>query len=86
MVNPVFVLGLNRNGTTWLPNILCNHPEICGAQHKVHWGIKETNICRHILYWNDFVKNDEFIKFLELYSSGDHFTLSEGDKRYFYQN
>lgn len=86
MVNPIFILGSDRNGTTWLPNILCNHPEICGAQHRAHWGIKESYICRHILYWNDFDENDEFIKFLELYSSGDYFKLVEGDKEYFYEN
>jgi len=86
MVQPIFVLGLNRNGTTWLQNILCNHPEIIGAQHKAHWGIKESNICQHIRYWGDFENDDQFIRFLELYSSGDHFKLAEGEKEYFYQN
>ncbi|MFW5953609.1 MAG: sulfotransferase, partial [Candidatus Natronoplasma sp.] len=86
MVTPIFVLGLERNGTTWLQNILCNHPKIVGAQHQAHWGIKESYICGNILYWGNFEDNDEFIEFLELYSSGDYFKLVEGNKEYFYQN
>lgn len=86
MPTPIFVLGLERNGTTWLQNILCNHPEIVGAQHRAHWGIKESYICSNILYWGDFADNDDFIEFLELYSSGDYFKLVKGDKEHFYQN
>lgn len=86
MVTPIFVLGLERNGTTWIQNILCNHPEIAGAQHYAHWGIKESYICSNILYWGDFKDNDDLIEFLELYSTGDYFKLVEGDKEYFYQN
>ena len=48
---PIFILGSARNGTTWLCNILCNHPEIVGAQHKVHWGIYESNIYKNMHYW-----------------------------------
>lgn len=86
MVKPLLVLGLNRNGTTWIQNILCNHPEIVGAQHKAHWGAHESGICRNILYWGDLSNNDQFIRFLELYSSADNFKLVKGDKDYFYEN
>ncbi len=86
MVYPIFGLGLARNGTTWLQNVLCNHEEIIGAQHKAHWGSKESHVCRNIRYWGDFKETDRFIRFLELYSSGDHFKLADGDKEYFYQN
>lgn len=86
MVKPVFVLGLARNGTTWLSNILCSHPEVVGAQHEAHWGIHESRICEHLLYWDNLEDNDQFIHFLETYSSGDYFKLVKGDKGYFYRN
>ncbi len=85
-VTPIFVLGLDRNGTTWIQNMLCSHPAIAGAQHKAHWGIHESNICRHLLYWGDFNNNKQFIRFLELYSKGDYFRLAKADKEYFYRN
>lgn len=83
---PIFILGSARNGTTWLCNILCNHPKIVGAQHKVHWGIHESNIYKNMHYWGDLKDDRNFIKFIELYSSADYFQLVEGDKNYFYGN
>lgn len=83
-VRPVFVLGLGRGGTTWLGNVLCRHPQIVGAQHKAHWGIHESKILSHALYWGDLSDDEKFIRFIELYSSGDFFRLVDGDKDYFY--
>jgi hypothetical protein len=85
-ITPIFVLGSERNGTTWLCNILCQHPQIVGAQHKAHWGIHESFIYRHLRYWGDFGNDRNFITFLELYSTGDYFRLVEGDKQYFYNH
>ena len=85
-ITPIFVLGSARNGTTWLCNILCNHPQIVGAQHKIHWGIHESNIYKNMHYWGDLSKDKNFIRFMELYSSADYFQLVEGDKNYFYRN
>ena len=87
MSKPIFVLGLARNGTTWISNILCQHPEIAGVQHIAHWGIKESKIFGNKEYWGeDFREIDDFIRFLELYSSGDYFSLANGDKDFFYKN
>ena len=83
---PVFVLGSGRGGTTWLANILCRHPQIVGAEHKAHWGIHESKILEHALYWGDISDDANFIRFLELYSSGDFFRLVGGDKDYLYRN
>jgi len=85
-ITPIFILGSARNGTTWLCNILCNHPQIVGAQHKVHWGIHESNIYKNMHYWGDLSKDKNFIRFVELYSSADYFQLVEGDKNYFYRD
>lgn len=83
---PIFILGAARTGTTYLANTLCGHKFIACAQHKVHWGFHESNIMHKQLYWKDFNDINKYIHFLELYSSGDHFKLVNGDKEYFYRN
>lgn len=86
MASPIFLLGSARNGTTWLFNILCRHPQVVGAQHEAHWGMHESRLYRHMQYWGDLSDDRAFIRFLELYSSGDYFRLVEGEKDYFYRN
>src|SRR5210317_987322 len=83
---PIFSLGVARSGTTWLGNILCEHPEIIGAQHELHWGIHESHIYSNKMYWRDFSDKNNYIKFLEHYSSADYFNIIKGDKEYFYSN
>lgn len=39
---PVFVVGRNRSGTTWLANQLCEHPDIAGVQQERRHGIHES--------------------------------------------
>ena len=85
-VNPVFVVGMNRGGSTLLGNILCRHPNVVAPQHKLHWGCHESQVLRHMWYWGDLSDTRNFIQFLELYSSGDFFKLAEGDKEYFYKH
>jgi len=85
-IRPIFILGSARNGTTWLANVLCNHSEIIGAQHEVHWGIHESKIYENLHYWGNLKNDRNFIKFIELYSSADYFQLVEGDKNYFYSH
>lgn len=85
-VRPVFVLGPDRSGTTLLCNLLCRHPQIAGPQHKAHWGIHFSHILSHTLYWGNFRNDNNFIRFMELYSSADFFRLVGGDRDYFYRN
>lgn len=85
-IKPIFVLGSARNGTTWLCNMLCRHPQVSGAQHKAHWGIHESFIYENIKYWGDISNDEKFIKFIETYSSADYFNLVNGKKDYFYNN
>ena len=83
---PIFVLGSARNGTTWLGNVLCRHPEIVGAEHKAHWGQHECHAYLCHQYVGDLRNDYNLIRFLELYSTADFFQLVEGDKEFFYQN
>jgi len=83
---PIFIMGSARNGTTWLGNSLCAHPEVVGAQHVVHWGQKESKIYSCWKYAGDLTDDYKFIQFIELYSSTDYFQLVDGDKEFFYRN
>jgi len=55
-------------------------------RHKAHWGTHESRILTNALYWGDLSDDENFIRFIELYSSGDFFRLIGGQKDYFYQN
>jgi len=84
-ITPIFILGSARNGTTLLSNILCQHPEIIGVQHWLHWGIKESNILKNYLYWEDLCDIDNYIEFIEMFSASDFFQLTKVEKEYFYR-
>lgn len=83
MITPVFVLGSPRNGTTWLSNILGSHPAVGSIQHEAHWGTHESSIYTNWLYWDHFDDTDNFIEFVELYSSADYFRISDVEDKYF---
>lgn len=85
-ITPVFYLGAARNGTTWLGNILHEVFGISTAFHPLHYGINESAINKNNKYWGDLSNNDNYIKFIELYSKSDFFLLVDGDKEYFYRN
>jgi len=83
-ITPVFVLGSERNGTTWLCNELCRHPGIAGVQHLTHWGFHESKIFLHQRYWGDLQNNDALIRFCQMYGTEDHFLLTGEDASAFY--
>ncbi len=80
---PVFVLGMARNGTTWLGNLLASHEEISASRHHLHHGVHESNVLWNKRHWRrlfgSFRNLDSYISFLHLYASEDYFRLAEGD-------
>ncbi len=47
-MNPLFILGAHRSGTTWVANALCNHSQIFGVQSAAYGGIKESWFFSHL--------------------------------------
>lgn len=74
---PILIVGMNRSGTKWLSNLLCQHPSIAGVQSHVHTGIIETNMFRQIP--NAFGEITDFEKYaavIEFWSCTDFFKAS----------
>lgn len=85
-VTPVFIVGANRNGTTWLGNSLLEHFPVAGARHPLHYGIKEANVLRNHQVWGDLSVLDNLIRYAELFSSSDFFRLIGGAKEDIYRD
>ncbi|MBV7410686.1 sulfotransferase [Maritimibacter sp. DP1N21-5] len=57
MKPPVFILGLQRSGTTWLANQLAAVAGVAAVQHPDHHGVHESvffsHFARHFSDWHD---------------------------------
>ncbi|PHI20720.1 hypothetical protein CEQ90_06620 [Lewinellaceae bacterium SD302] len=74
-VNPIFVVGSARNGTTSLSNYLATSSEIYGVAHWLHYGQLESNLCGFNLKYS---KDGSFDcqTFLAEFIEGDYFLLT----------
>jgi len=85
-VTPIFVVGMNRSGTKWLSNILCNHPDIAGVQYERGGGIQESNMFSVMPQkFGDLADVSNYIGLIELWACTDFFRLSGVDKALFYR-
>jgi len=84
--SPVLIVGFDRNGTTWLGNILSRCFHISGPCHDLHYGFCEVNLYDNATYWGDFDNLNQYIHFLDNYCPADVFKILEGDRKYFEEN
>jgi hypothetical protein len=85
-LTPIIVVGMNRSGTKWLSNILCNHPEVFGAQAKSHKGIIETNLFGKLQdLLGDIGPVEHYIAFVELWTRTDFFRATGVEKEFLYE-
>lgn len=80
---PIFVIGINRSGTKWLSNILCNHPDVAGIQHPDHYGILESNMLGVFQRKFDISNPDDYVALIYAWSGTDFFKLAGGERDYF---
>ena len=86
MKKPVFIVGIERSGTTWLANILCQHSNITGIQAKRHYGIHESVFFSNIEEkFGNLSDDNNFIQLVEILSSSDYFILSGLNKDILYE-
>lgn len=48
-IQPIFVLGRHRSGTTWVTNLLAAHPQVFTPQHEQHQGQHESAYFSNLL-------------------------------------
>src|SRR3954453_14062117 len=68
---PIFVLGTARSGTTWLGNLLIDHPQVAGVAALEHHGMVESHLFDHTRYAMPGVMTAG--EFLARYSTEDYF-------------
>ena len=83
-VTPILVVGLNRSGTKWLSNILCNHPLVAGVQSERARGILETNLFHRMREKFYLRAADDYIGFVELWRQSEFFRLINEQSDYLY--
>jgi hypothetical protein len=82
---PILVVGLNRSGTKWLSNLLCNHPQVYGVQSPRHGGIIETNMFGAMSsVVGDIRTIENYVALLELWSQTDFVTATGIEKDFLY--
>lgn len=85
MPTPIFVVGKNRSGTTWLANQLCEHPLVAGVQHERHHGIHESAyFVRVDGRYGSLTERINYAEFVEVVAASDFFRLAGADKEFLY--
>lgn len=74
---PIFVLGLERSGTTWVANMLCGHPDVAGVQAEDHYGVHESIFFSHFARaYGDLADEGNFRRFTADFVASDYFLLT----------
>ena len=81
---PIFVLGLQRSGTTWLANMLEAHPEVTAISAARHQGVHESIFFSHFASsYGPLGEDANFRRFLADFTACDYFKLSGVDRGWF---
>ena len=74
---PIFVLGLQRSGTTWLANVLAGHPEVAAVEAADHQGVHESIFFSHFARaYGDLADDANFDRFATDFTACDYYLLS----------
>ncbi|MCS3613237.1 sulfotransferase family protein [Salinibacter ruber] len=77
MAKPLFVVGKHRSGTTWLGNLLLDHPSIAGLHHERHRGIHESAFFSHVDgRYGDLDVFENYVEFAAVMARSDYFRLA----------
>ena len=78
MAVPVFVLGLQRSGTTWVANLLASSDAIAAVTAEEHRGVHESIFFSHFATaFGPFENADARSDFRAAFAASDYFLLSE---------
>ena len=85
MAQPLFVLGKQRSGTTWLANQLSQHSQIAAARDDHHGGILESAYFSHVYgRYGDLSHRTNFVEFAEVMAASDMMRILGVSKEFLY--
>jgi hypothetical protein len=83
---PIFVLGLQRSGTTWVANTLGAHSQVAGVEAEDHHGIHESVFFSHFARaYGDLGNDDNFRRFAADFTASDYYLLTDIEENWFWQ-
>lgn len=80
---PLFVLGLQRSGTTWLANLLAGHSRVVAVEADDHFGVHESIFFSHFEpFYGDLTDVERRRRFVDDFAASDYFVLSGIDEEW----
>lgn len=77
-ITPIFLLGPQRSGTTWLANMLCAHPEVACVEADEHRGIHESIYFSHFARaYGDLRDDRNYEWFIRDFMDSDYYRLTD---------
>jgi hypothetical protein len=76
-VTPIFIMGVNRNGTTLLANTIIQHFPVAALHHPLHFGYFESNLYSNAQVYGEFQTVNDYLRFLGEYSLSDGFQIAD---------
>lgn len=78
IATPIFIVGVQRSGTTWLANQLSAHSQIAGVQ-DMEFGTRESLFFSYFAgRYGDLTNKANYIEFVEVFSATDYFEYLGG--------
>ncbi len=85
MTQPLFILGKQRSGTTWLANQLSQHSQIAAVRNDHHGGLLESAYFSHIAgRYGDLSQKTNYVEFAEVMAVSDLMNILGVDKDFLY--
>ena len=76
-ITPIFVLGIQRSGTTWMANSLGGHPDVAAVEAEDHQGVHESIFFSHFAKgYGDLSDDISYERFVRDFTASDYFILS----------
>jgi hypothetical protein len=77
MAAPIFVLGLQRSGTTWIANLLAGSGVVCAVAAESHRGVHESLFFSHFANaFGSFEDAEDRAAFRVAFAASDYFLLT----------
>jgi hypothetical protein len=74
---PIFVLGLQRSGTTWVANMLGAHSQVACVESEDHHGVHESVFFSHFARaYGDLGDDGNFHRFATDFAASDYYVLT----------